>query len=264
MRRRRRSSKSGYGSVVKFSTRFKGGRGTAMMCQAPMPQIYLTRHPYFQTTNTTEATGFFLRTYVVNDMFDIDGAGGDVGFAAAMSTFYRDYVVLACAYEITMVNLETDTSANFGVLFWPSSQPPTDFQTFQFRPGAQSKVLSAAGSGHQQQTLKGYVNLKQLFGTNIASEEEFWGDGTTTPTRTLRCYVATSSNLGADSIAFQTRVNFTLYVKWFNRNSIGTPAALARGLPATMTLQIEQLEGQLFELKSHKAKHALALEDLVV
>ncbi len=260
MFRRRRAKKGSYGGVIKFSTRFKGGKGSAMVSQVPFPQIYFTRHPYFQTFNTTTATQFFLRTFIVNDMFDIDGVGGDVGYAAAMEDIYREYVVLGCKYEVTTVNLEVDTSINVGIVFWPSNQPPSDMSELQYRAGSQTIMLGARDSGKQQQTLRGYANLGQLFGAKPAVEEDFWGTLSASPVRGLRCYIATSSNDSTAVYNIQTRVHFTLYVKWFNRNVIGLPSDAALGVAPTIGAEIQKVKNRLAILTEHLAKRDVDVE----
>ncbi len=259
MFRRRRGTKRSYGGVVKFSTRYRGGRGSAMVCQVPIPQIYITRHPYFQTNNTVTVAQFFLRTLLPSSLFNIDASGLDVGFAAALEQFWSTYVVLGCKYEVTIVNLDPTSSINFGIVFWPSNQTLSDFQELQYRPGSQTTMVSPIDSGANMKTLRGYVNFNQLFGVKMVNEEEFWGSLSTDPVRQMRMYIGTSSNDASAVYSIQTRINLTLYVKWFNRNDVGEPADVLRGgvLATSLVEQVKKSESKLSALKVHLAKHGI-------
>ncbi len=243
--RRKRSSRP-YGGVLKYSSKFAGGN---LATQVPFPQVYITKLPYYKTANTIAGAAFTLTTFNVNALFDIDTLGGDVGFASAMSNLYRSYVVLGVAWTVTCVNLETDTSLNFGVVMWPSNQAPTDFQGLQFRPGCKTIMVDPIGSGKTQRTLRGYCDLRKLWGTKIGTEEEFWGTGTTDPTRLLRMYIGLSDNTG-NTKNVQLRVHFQLYTKWFNRNLEGAPAALIGPLAPNRLVAIERMKFQLAELEA--------------
>ncbi len=224
-RRRRGKRRGSYGGSLKFHTRFKGGN---KVTQVPTSQEYFTKHPFYQTLNQTTEPAFDVVPYTMSALFDMDGAGADAGYAARMNLFWKNYVVIGCAWRVTCVNLEATTSLTLMVVPWSSTDVPTSLADMEYRAGCKTVIVSPMGSAGDVKTLSGYVNIAQMFGMKIWNEEEFFGVDTANPTRNTFLYIALQDNV-ALAKDYQLRTHLQLYVKWFNRVDAGEPALAAGG-----------------------------------
>ncbi len=241
-RGRKRGRKQTWGGTLKFATRYPGGN---RVTQIPMPQAFFTKHPFYSTGTSNPMDDFDLKDLSPSWLFDVDGNGGDAGFAANMNAFYKFYVVLGYSYRITMSSCSNDTTAVFLVVPWPTSEAPATLAASEYRAGAKTAVLGVEQGGNAQRTLSGYVNTSALFGTKLTEEEEFWGQDTNKPARETHLYVVMQSMNDDQDWCYAFQIHLTLYVKWFNRATSGQPALT---LDATKAMHIESLKKRLLML----------------
>ncbi len=240
--RRRRAGKRQWGGVVKFGTRFPGGR---RVTQVPFPQVYFTKHAYRQTVNNTNIAAFTLFAYQPSSLFNVDLLGDDAGFAAALDTFWTTYVVLGYSYEVTFSSRENGDDLQMYVVPWPFIDDPTTSSNMEYRAGAKVVMIGPNASGDSVKSIRGYVNTSSLVGVKLVNEATFWGSGSTEPTVIPQLYCGISNNLGSTTTG-TFKIALNIYVKWFNRKDAGTPALSALTLgPA------HSVEDHIMSLKRH-------------
>jgi len=133
---------------------------------------------------------------------------------------YQKWVVTGVAFRVTFVNLSSTQA--FKCIIWPSAfeqDPSTGTNVPEQQAGARSKVVNPLGSGGPA-VFKGYLNMNKLIGTQVTSDDSYWGTGTTGPVSpfTSRLYVMTGDMKDASATAnLNIEVRLTFYVKWWQR-----------------------------------------------
>ena len=248
---RKRGSK-GYGGVLKFASRYPGRHVT----QVPYPQTYFTKHPfYFDDSIIDVVTDYDVVVFEPTALFNVDTIGGDAGYASILNAQYERYVVLGFSYKITIVNKHT-SSLLYVVSVHPNSDVPVDDQDAKYRVGAKQIVVAPGGQANATKTQTGYVNCQGLFGVKVWNEKDFFGVFTTDPTRNAFLYSSVATIDATTTFTYDISVHFQIYVKWFDRDVSGEPAALGGGgaigslkMPIDRVAHIGKLEGQLKSLK---------------
>ena len=257
-RRRFRKKRIGtFGGVLKFSTRFKGGKRTT---QVPIPQVYFTKHPCFDSDNIDVAAGStFIKSYQPSSVFSFDGAGADAGFAASMLSFWNNWVVLGYSYVIEIMNSDNTDAVTVGVLpLSNTTTDPTTFDDFRYRPGAQTRMLAVRTSSKGNTIFKGYVGTSAIYGIDAAKDDAWWGSGTTDPFQNSTFLIGAKSINDASTTVLNFRVKLNLYTKWFNRTSIGNPEASLSlgGLAVNRVTAIEKMQKHIHMLEGGDPKNS--------
>ncbi len=238
---KKRSGKQQWGGSLKFATRYPGGNRAT---QVPMPQTFFTKHPYYELATVNALDDFIFRDYLPSSLFNINGSGADAGFASAMNTFYVDYVVLGFAYKITVSSLVAAQTLTFTLVPWPTNDDPTNISEMDYRPGAKSSIVGVMDGGQGQKSFSGYVKSSALYGVNVADEKEFWGAGTTAPSKIMHLYFSLQNNSDSQDWNFSYRVHLTMYVKWFNRKEIAVPSSALGAFEVPLAIE-EKVEEKM-------------------
>ncbi len=250
---KRRGRKQNWGGSIRFSTRFPGGN---KVTQVPVAQTYFTKHPFYLTGTTNALDDFHVKNFQPSALFNVDTAGADAGFAAAMNDLYQFYVVLGFSWRVEVVNLETASTMTLLAVPWPTGSLPTNVLQMEYRPGCKSVLLGTKDGAGARKSLSGYVNTSALFGTKLVHEEEFWGQNTTVPARLMHLIIVMQNNVDDQDWNFSFRVHFQIYTKWFNRAVEGFPTVLA----PTRVAHLEKLKERVVILAPEEKMEDAILE----
>lgn len=194
----------------------------------PLPQQYYCNMQWSRHIYGAETSAWTLHEYtptVPDKMDNVTTSGQNKClYFDQMNALYNHYVVLGWRYDIEFVNLESEP-LQVVVLPWPNGEDPTSNKQIDMQPRARSRLLSPVG-GKDHFRMTGYVNVSKLFGVkNVEVEEDFWGTGTTSPSRAPRFYISISNAEGIQVAEFVLNVCISPYVKWFGREMQADPSA---------------------------------------
>jgi len=219
-------------------------RSRVIIYHDPHPTPSILPNAYYGTMTYRRQFNYPLTTALDNKIYTptvldkvVDLTSSKVHEFDEMNALYKRYVVMAFDWDITINNQSVDPVEYF-IFPWTQAQDPGSNSDAMTRAGVHVYMAQNSSSTHAIIHDKGHCSIKKLFGIpKVASEEEFWGSGSTSPTIVPRFYMTVSNVLGNASTSYVVDIYFKMYVKWFDRNSIAvTDDGEMRHFPSTVPL----------------------------
>lgn len=195
------------------------------------PDVFYTKLKYsFDKSLDTAINPVAGSIFTANDLFDPDSAlGGQqpMGFDQ-YATIYNNYIVYACAADVTFLNQNTGANA-LALLWWQPAQDgtipavPTSSEQARERSYVTKTYVNTANAGGAIRRLKSYMTTKKMFGLkrlDISNTAyiHFTDQGGINTQRWF-LYVL-NGRVGGSSTILEACGTLTFYVRFFNKKPL--------------------------------------------
>lgn len=202
-----------------------------------LPQEFHTKHTWRDSYYLNEAagggasnSGLTASEYGINNLFDLNGAGGQPMGFDEMANLYKRYLVTSCVVTITTINMDTVPLQQISFPFSSNETWGIDAATFPYeryaeQPGAKVRQMSYLGSNNVTKTVH-RINMRKLTGTGQKDDLGWSGTYLAAPVN-LITFMLYHRNPTDDDGTLKNNVDIKIdfRVKWFFRQQwqISTP-----------------------------------------